>query len=162
MCECSVVSHSQWSYGLQPLRLLCPWDSPGKNTGMGCHFLLQEIFLTRRSNPSLLWLLHWQVDSLPLEPYGKPQMTMTRASHPSSLPNEFSVGNLQISKLGLAGFIIHPLKVKGLYYMISYLFQLLHSLSPYISSPDLEFLFRTHVNFFLWKNVEASEISRKT
>ena len=74
---------------------------------------------------------------------------MTRASHPSSLPNEFSVGNLQISKLGLAGFIIHPLKVKGLYYMISYLFQLLHSLSPYISSPDLEFLFRTHVNFFL-------------
>ena len=27
-------------------RLLCPWDSPGKNTGVGCHFLLQGIFLT--------------------------------------------------------------------------------------------------------------------
>ena len=28
-------------HGLQPTRLLCPWDSPGKNTGVGCHFLLQ-------------------------------------------------------------------------------------------------------------------------
>ena len=34
-------------------RLLCPWDSPGKNTGVGCHFLLQGIFLTQGSNPSL-------------------------------------------------------------------------------------------------------------
>ena len=32
---------------LQPARLLCPWDFPGKNTGVGCHFLLQGIFLTR-------------------------------------------------------------------------------------------------------------------
>ena len=31
-------------HGLQPTRLLCPWDSPGKNTGVGCHSLLQEIF----------------------------------------------------------------------------------------------------------------------
>ena len=35
-------------------RLLCPWDSPGKNTGMGFHFLLQEIFPTQESNPGLL------------------------------------------------------------------------------------------------------------
>ena len=34
-------------------RLLCPWDSPGKNTGMGCHFLLQGIFPTQGSNPGL-------------------------------------------------------------------------------------------------------------
>ena len=34
-------------YGLEPARLLCPWDSPGKNTGMGCHALLQGIFLTQ-------------------------------------------------------------------------------------------------------------------
>ena len=32
-------------------RLLCPWDFPGKNPGVGCHFLLQEIFLTQGSNP---------------------------------------------------------------------------------------------------------------
>ena len=36
------------------------WDSPGKNTGVGCHFLLQGIFPTQGSNPSLLCLLHWQ------------------------------------------------------------------------------------------------------
>ena len=34
--------------------LLCPWDSPGKNTGVGCHFLLQGIFPTQGSNPHLL------------------------------------------------------------------------------------------------------------
>ena len=38
---CSVMSDSLWSCGLQPARLLCPWDSPGKNTGAGCHCLLQ-------------------------------------------------------------------------------------------------------------------------
>ena len=39
---------------LYPARLLCPWGSPGKNTGMGCHFLLHGIFLTQGSNPCLL------------------------------------------------------------------------------------------------------------
>ena len=51
-------------HGLQPPRLLCPQDSPGKNIGVGCHALLQGIFLTLRSNPQLL-LLHWQTGSLP-------------------------------------------------------------------------------------------------
>ena len=40
--------------GLQPARFLCPWDSPGKNTGVGCHALLQGIFLTQGLNPCLL------------------------------------------------------------------------------------------------------------
>ena len=51
--------------------LLCPWDSPGKNTGVGCHSLLEGIFLTQVSNPHLLHLLHWEADSLPLAPPGK-------------------------------------------------------------------------------------------
>ena len=38
----SVLSDSSQPHGLQPTRLLCPWDSPGKNTGVGCHFLFQE------------------------------------------------------------------------------------------------------------------------
>ena len=38
-------------------RLCCPWDSPGKNTGMGCHFLLRGIFPTQGSNLHLLRLL---------------------------------------------------------------------------------------------------------
>ena len=49
-------------------------DSPGKNTGVSCHALLQGIFLTQGSNQRLLCLLHWQVDSLPSEPPGKPSM----------------------------------------------------------------------------------------
>ena len=36
-----------------PARLLCPWDFPGRNTGVGCHFLLQGIFLTQGLNPGL-------------------------------------------------------------------------------------------------------------
>ena len=43
-----------WPCGLYPTRLLCPWDFPGKNTGVGCHFLLQGIPLTQGPNPHLL------------------------------------------------------------------------------------------------------------
>ena len=52
--------------------LLCPWDFSGKNTGVGCHFLFQGIFLTQESNPCLLHLLHWKADFLQLAPPGKP------------------------------------------------------------------------------------------
>ena len=41
------MSDSLQPYGLKPTRLLCPWDSPGKNTEVGCHALLQRIFLTQ-------------------------------------------------------------------------------------------------------------------
>ena len=40
--SCLVVSDSVQPHRLQPTRPLCPWDSPGKNTGVGCHFLLQK------------------------------------------------------------------------------------------------------------------------
>ena len=52
--------------GLQPTRLLCPWDSSGKNTTVGCHFLLQGIFLIQGSSLSLLHLLHSRWILLPL------------------------------------------------------------------------------------------------
>ena len=47
------MSDSLRPHGLQPTRLLCPWDFPGKSTGMSCHFLLQRIFPTQGSNPGL-------------------------------------------------------------------------------------------------------------
>ena len=50
-------------------RLFYLWDFSGKNTGAGCHFLLQGIFPTQGLNP---YLLNWQADSLPLVPPGKP------------------------------------------------------------------------------------------
>jgi len=72
MHVCSVVSDSLQPHGLQPTRLLCPWNFPGKNTGVGCHFLLQGIFPTQGSNPHLLGLLHWWADSVPLPHLGSP------------------------------------------------------------------------------------------
>ena len=76
MCECvyththicccivtSVLSDSLQSYGLQPTRLLCSWNSLGKSTGVGCHALLQRIFPTQGSDLGLLHhrqtLHHW-------------------------------------------------------------------------------------------------------
>ena len=56
-------------YGLQPTRLLCPWDSPGKNTGVGCHALH---LLDSGIEPASLCLVHRQVGSLPLVLPGKP------------------------------------------------------------------------------------------
>ena len=56
-CVCALghsgMSNSLWPHALQPFRLLCPWDSPGKDTGVGCHALLQGIFPTQGSNPGL-------------------------------------------------------------------------------------------------------------
>ena len=61
--SCSVMSSSLRPHGLQAARLLCPWDFPGKNTGVGCHFLLQGIFPTQELNLRLLlgrWILNHQ------------------------------------------------------------------------------------------------------
>ena len=55
MLVCSIVSSSLQPLELQPTRLLCPWDFPGRNTGVGCHFLLQSIFPNQGWNPGLLY-----------------------------------------------------------------------------------------------------------
>ena len=64
-----VLSHVRLfvTHKLYPARLLCPWDSIGKNPGVGCHFLLQGIFPTQGSNPRrlhfrliLYYLRHWK------------------------------------------------------------------------------------------------------
>ena len=55
--------------------VLCSWNFPGENTGVGYHFLHLGIFPTQESNPCLLYLLPWQAGSLPLAPPGKPLCT---------------------------------------------------------------------------------------
>ena len=72
MLSHSVVSNSLQPHGPWPTRVFCLGDSPGKNTGVGCHALLQGIFPTQGSNPGLpycRWIL------LPSEPPGKPKNT---------------------------------------------------------------------------------------
>ena len=54
----SVVSDSVQPYGLQPARILCPWDSPGENNGMSGHVLLQGIFPTQGLDLYLLRLTY--------------------------------------------------------------------------------------------------------
>ena len=64
MCMCVhahkfafIVFESLQHYGLYPTRFLCPWNSPGKNTGVDCHFLLLGIFPNQGLN---LGLLHYR------------------------------------------------------------------------------------------------------
>ena len=76
----SVCVHPKWPTHVRlfailwtiAARLLCPWDSPGNNTGVGCHAFLQGIFPTQGSNPGPLCILHWQAGSLPLASPRKP------------------------------------------------------------------------------------------
>ena len=100
VCACqvtSVVSDSLW---LWPARLLCPWDFPGTNTGVGSHFLLKGIFLTQGSNPCLLQLLHWKADSLPLSHLGSLDNTvvhlkiLTRQRQQGKLTMKSNTGGL--------------------------------------------------------------------
>ena len=65
------MSDSLQTYGLQPTRLLCPWNSPGNNIGVGCHCLLQGIFPTQGSNLGLL-----PADSLCLSHQESPKPTI--------------------------------------------------------------------------------------
>ena len=70
LCACSIVSNSLRPHRLSPpSSFLCPWDFPGKNTGVSCHFLLQGIFPTQESNPGLL---HCRQILLPLSHQGGP------------------------------------------------------------------------------------------
>ena len=72
-------------------RLLCPQDSPGKDPGVSCHFLLHSIFPTQGSNLRLLCLLHCRWILYPWSHWGDPlwgvheQMYMIRSWHSKSL-----------------------------------------------------------------------------
>ena len=89
------------------------WDSPGKSPGVGCHALLQGMFLTQGSNRNLWSSLHWQVVSLPLVPPVKPSTylypgTITRSpnSLTESAGQESSYPAIQPSARIPAGFSV--------------------------------------------------------
>ena len=74
MCVLSCVQHFVTPWSLQPARLLCPQDFQGKNTGVGCHFLLQGIFLTLRLKPVSLTSPAMAGGFLTTTPPGKPKI----------------------------------------------------------------------------------------
>ena len=79
MCNaCSVISDSLRPCGLYCARLFYPWDFPGKNTGVGCHFLLQGIFLIQGWCPHVLHC-RWILNHLSHE--GSPKKMLSLFSH---------------------------------------------------------------------------------
>ena len=58
LSKLNLLSNSLWPHGLYLTKVFCPWNSPGENTGMGCNFLLQGIFLTQGLNSGLLHCRH--------------------------------------------------------------------------------------------------------
>ena len=103
MLSHSTMSDSLRPCGLQPARHLCPWDFPSKNIGVGCHFLLQGIFPTQRSNPCLLCLLHWQADFFnhftTFEILAKEKKKKNRGYYNYDERNNISQGKENIEKL---------------------------------------------------------------
>ena len=82
-CFCCFLASKSYPTLLQPhrlypSRLLCQWNFPGKDPGVGCHILLQGIFQTQGLNPHLL---HWQADSLLLN---------HQASHTRNIIHKYS------------------------------------------------------------------------
>ena len=100
----SVMSSSLWPCGLQPIRLLCPQNSPGENTEVGSHSLLQGIFSTQRSNPRLLLLLHWEAGSLSQNKEAlrtrETEAQRSWASHLGLVSSEVSIQSLTIRHVG--------------------------------------------------------------
>ena len=96
LCDSYGLVAHQASLSVRFPRLLCPWDFPGKNTGVGCYFLLQGIFWTWGLN---LQFLRWQVDSLPLNHLGSP-MSIARVSN-FSLDDAFTPPKAQPSPSSL-------------------------------------------------------------
>ena len=72
-----------WAVACRPL---CPWDSPGKSTGVGCHSLLQGIFLTQVLNLGCLRCLPWWAVSLPFAPPGKRMWKLAWLAPPGGVP----------------------------------------------------------------------------
>ena len=103
----SVMSDPLWLHVTVATRPLCPWDFPGKNTGVGCHSLLQGIFLIQGLT---LHLLHWQTDSLPLSHLGSPAFMSSSPNWPPVLllqrPSQTSFFTNESLLLQISHFLI--------------------------------------------------------
>ena len=124
VCVCSVMSNSLQPHRLQPARPLCPWTFSGKNTGVGCHFLLQGIFATQGSNPHLWHNLHQPAHSLPLRHLGSPISSKNIFKLITHFDNLFFTHNLEV--------IVHTQLC--VYVNLSLLFYLFLSAFPFCNS----------------------------
>ena len=92
-------------------------DSIGKNTGVGCHALLQGIFPTQGSTPGLL---HWQMGSLTLAPPGKPHYGLLEwVAMPSSRGSSQLRNRTQVSFTRSEFFIVWVMRTKNILFLFS-------------------------------------------
>ena len=131
---CVLVTQScltLWSHGLQPTRLLCPWNSAGKNTGVGCHFSLQGIFLTQGSNTGLQY--HRQFLYC-LSHQGSPITQQEHIKESKIQPWD----HLQFSQKDLAGGTLDPEKILfSLPFLLLSLWQIMPVYKVYWGHPSV-------------------------
>ena len=102
----SVVSDPQRPHGLQPSRLLRPWDFPGKSTGVGCHCLLLnnlDTILKSRDVTSLTKVSLVKAMVFPAVMYGRESWTLKKAEHEELMLLNCGVGEDTWESLGLQG-----------------------------------------------------------
>ena len=111
----SVMSHSLPPHGLLPTRLLCPWDFPDKNTGVGCHFILQLLLKSTKISTNVwidkwMWELHLSIATTCWYRTRVWQNSMKTFSD-----NQLDVWNLQLSMLCIlsrVNCVLHILSVQ--------------------------------------------------
>ena len=99
-CECLSRVRLMWRHGLYPARFLCPWNFPGKNTGVGSHFLLQEIFPNQELNPDLFQCrrILYQLSYKGSQVWARDRTGPTALQADSLLSDIFAQSNRNISK----------------------------------------------------------------
>ena len=85
MSEVAQSSPTLRPHGLQTTRLLCPWDSPGKNTGVGCHFFLQYMEVKRETE--VAWSCPTPSDPWTADYQAPPSMGFSRQEYWSGVPS---------------------------------------------------------------------------
>ena len=121
VCVCVVGGAQSCPTLFDPINC-SPWGPfvhgifPGKNTGVGCHFPLQGIFLTLESDQSLLGLLHGQADSLPLVPSVKPHNYLYKWENWNHIIMLIYLSATESINEYLSGYYLNYLKIETAWY----------------------------------------------
>ena len=110
LLSCFSVSDSVWPHRQQPTRLRCPWDPPGKNTGVGCHFLLQCMKVKSQSEVA-------QSCPTPSDPWTAAHkaprpMRFSRQEYWSGVPSPSPGGSVKWYSLGASFWIFNLVVLK--------------------------------------------------
>ena len=94
-------------HGLYPIRFLCLWNCPGRNTGVGCHSLLQGFFLTQGSN---LGFQHCRHILLPLSQLSRDQQFqgLLKLAYYHIIAQNLTESSVQLVIITVFNYIFHP------------------------------------------------------